>query len=490
MERSTSSASPAKAPQDGDALRPAPHLTAEKRRVSRNSMAAAAVMTLLKLAVGILSGSLGVLSDAAHSALDLAGATLTFFSVRVSDKPADEDHPYGHGKIENLSALAESVLMGLSCAWIIWEAVRRIAFHDVQLRHSIWPVAVVVTSIGVDYWRSRQLRAVAQRTGSPALATDAWHFASDIWASAAVLAGLILSWIGRLAGLLRMEYADPVAAILVSFMILRMTWHLAHDAAGALTDEISVETRRRMVRHVEQVPGVLAVEQARVRRSGAGYFADLTLALPRRSTFEHTGGLVQAATDAVRCELPRADVVIHTVPRETRAESIFDRVRAVAARNNVGVHDLSVQSHHGRLRVEQHIELDENLALLAAHDFITAIEAQILRAVPEIDSVLTHIESEPATIEQPEEVVEADRHIEQCLRTAAGEFPEILDVHEIVVGRTGEHVALACHCTLPDNMLLQHVHELITGLEDRFKLICPEVQRVTIHPEPATDNLR
>lgn len=490
MERSTSSAPLAAIPPGGDVSWITPGLSAEKRRVSRNSMAAAGVMTVLKLAAGILSGSLGVLSDAAHSALDLAGAALTFFSVRVSDKPADEDHPYGHGKVENLSALAEAGLMGLSCAWIIWEAIRRIAFHDVELHHSYWPVAVVVGSICVDYWRSHQLRAVAERTGSPALATDAWHFASDIWASVAVLAGLILSWAGRRAGLGWLEYADPVAAILVSFMILRMTWRLAYDAAGALTDEISVETRQRMIRQVEQVPGVLAVEQARVRRSGAGYFADLTLALPRRSTFEHTGGLVQAATNAVRRELPRADVVIHTVPRETRAESIFDRVRAVAAQNNVSVHDLSVQSHHGRLRVEQHVELDENLSLLTAHDFVSAIEAQILRAVPEIDSVLTHIESEPATIEQPEELLEADRRIEQCLRAAAGEFPEIVDVHEITVGRTGEHIALACHCTLPDDLKLQRVHELITGLEDRFKLICPEVQRVTIHPEPVTDNLR
>lgn len=474
----------------GDTFALSPGLTAEKRRVSRNSMAAAAVMTVFKLAAGILSGSLGVLSDAVHSALDLTGAALTFLSVRVSDKPADEDHPYGHGKVENLSALIEAGLMGISCVWIIWEAVRRIVFHRVELHHSIWPVAVLVGSISVDYWRSHQLRAVAERTGSPALATDAWHFASDIWASVAVLAGLVITWAGERTGVFWLRYADPLAAIAISIMILRMTWSLAHDAAGALTDGISAETRQRMVRQVEKVPGVLAVEQARVRRSGAGYFADLTLALPRRSTFEHTGGLVRAATDAVHRELPRADVVIHTVPRESRAESIFDRVRAVAARNNISVHDLSVLSHHGRLRVEQHVELDENLSLLAAHDFVSAIEAEILRAVPEIDAVVTHIESEPATIEQPEEVVEADRRIELCLLAAASEFPEIVDVHEITVGRTGEHIALACHCTLPDDLNLQRVHELITGLEDRFKLICPEVQRVTIHPEPVTDNLR
>lgn len=464
--------------------------TAEKRQVTRNSMTAAAVMTLLKLAAGLLSGSLGVLSDAAHSGLDLAGAALTFFSVRVSDKPADEDHTYGHGKVENLSAFTEAGIMAVSCAWIVWEALHRILSHRVDLRHSLWPVGVLLASIGVDFWRSHQLRRVAQRTGSPALATDATHFASDIWASVAVLAGLGATWLGARAGIGWLRYADPMAAIVVSAMILRMTFRLGKEAIGVLIDEIPAETRRQLIREVEHLPGVLAVEQARVRRAGAGYFADLTLALPRRSTFEHTGGLVEAATAAVQRALPRADVVIRTVPREANAESIFDRVRAVAARNNVSVHELSVQSHQGRLRVEQHVELDENLSLLAAHDFVTALEAEILHAAPEVDSILTHIESEPATIEQPEEILESDRRIEQCLREAAAAFPEVVDVHQITVGRIGEHVSVACHCTLPDTLILQNVHVIITALEDRFKLACPEVQRVTIHPEPVTDNLR
>ncbi len=465
-------------------------ISAEKQRVARRSMAAAAAMTLLKLAAGLLSGSLGVLSDAAHSGLDLAGAALTYFSVHVSDKPADEDHTYGHGKIENLSAFSEAGLMAVSCAWIIWEAVERIFYRAVELHHALWPVLVLVTSIGVDLWRSRQLRAVATRTGSPALATDAFHFASDIWATLAVLAGLGATWVGARFGVGALHYADPLAALVVALMILRMTVRLGHEAVGALMDEIPAETRRRLVREVERVDGVLAVERARVRRAGAGYFADLTLALPRRFTFEHTGELVEAATAAVQRALPKADVVIHTVPRETRAESIFDRVRAVAARNNVSVHELSVRSHHGRLQVELHVELEESRSLREAHSFVCALEAQILRNVPEIDSVLTHIESEPATIEQPEEVAVEDRKIEQVLRSVAAGFPEIVDVHAVAVGRTRDHISLTCHCTLPDELPMRRVHEVITELEDRFKLECPEVYRVTIHPEPATDNTR
>lgn len=464
--------------------------SAAKRRVALQSMLAATAMTILKLVAGLLSGSLGVLSDAAHSGLDLAGAALTYFSVSVSDKPADEDHTYGHGKFENLSSFGEAALMIVSCAWIIWEAMQRIVHDRVELHHSAWPIAVVLTSIGVDFWRSRELRRVAERTGSPALATDAFHFASDIWASAAVLAGFVLSWVGMQYHIDWMRFADPFAAVVVSLMILRITARLTRETVSVLMDEIPAETRRRILHEVQQVDGVLAVEQARVRRSGPSYFADMTLALPRRYTFEHTGELVRAATEAVHRVLPEADVVIHTVPRQARAESIFDRVRAVAARNNVSVHELSIQSVNGKLRVEQHLELDETLSLLAAHDFVTALEGEILRETPELDSVLTHIESEPATIEPP-----VESHVEQArlagaMREAATHLSEIVDVHEIVVGRAGDHVVVSCHCTLPDDLLMSHVHELITELEDRFKLACPEVYRVTIHPEPVTDNLR
>jgi cation diffusion facilitator family transporter len=467
-----------------------PNFSAEKRRVALHSMLAALAMTVLKLAAGILSGSLGVLSDAAHSGLDMLGAMMTFFSVQVSDKPADEDHTYGHAKFENLSSFGEVILMAASSVWIIWEAIRRIVYHSVELRISALPVVVVLMSIAVDFWRSRRLRAVAEHTGSSALATDAYHFASDIWSSVAVLGGLAASWAGTQFGVAALRFADPLAAVVVSLMILRLTARLGHEAVAVLLDAIPSETRHRIIQEVERVPGVLAVEQTRVRRAGAAYFADLTLALPRRYTFEHTDELVNAATAAVHRALPEADVVIHTVPRQARAESIFDRVRAVAARNNVSVHELSVQSQHGKLRVEQHVELDENMPLLKAHDFVTAMEAEILRETPEVDSILTHIESEPATIEQPEELVEENRKIELALRAAAKLIKEVVDVHEIIVGRTGEHVYLSCHCTLPDDLTMLHVHEVITALEDRFKLECPEVYRVTIHPEPVTDNLR
>ena len=183
--------------------------------------------------------------------------------------------------------------------------MQRILVHKVVLHHSVWPVLVLLTSIAVDFWRSRRLRAIALQTGSPALAVDAFHFASDIWSTVAVLLGLVASWAGVRLGIAWLQYADPVAAMVVSLMILRMTLHLGRETVAVLMDEVPVEVRQRLIEEVGKVEGVIAVEQARVRQSGSRYFADLTLAMPRQNTFEHTGELVREATEAARPRPPR-----------------------------------------------------------------------------------------------------------------------------------------------------------------------------------------
>ena len=464
----------------------------EKQSAAFLSVAAACGITALKLIVGVLTGSLGMLSDAAHSGVDLIGAGLTFLSVRISDKPADANHPYGHGKVENLSAFFETFLMLASSVWIMVEAVIRIFVHPVAVRLSVWPFLVLLTSIAVDFGRSRKLKSVAERYHSDALAANALHFSSDIWSSVAVLIGLGASWlgasaIGRSMGLEWMRFADPVAAIIVALLILLFAWRLAWRTIGALTDAIPEDLSRRVLQELTAVDGVLSVDQARMRRSGGRYFADFTLSLSRQLTFQRTEELVQEATTAVQRILPGADVVIHTVPRSPGEESIFDKVRAVASRNNVVLHDVSVQSFKGKLRVEQHIEVKEMMPLREAHDFVRRIEDEIRCELPQVASVLTHIESEPATIESPQKV-ERDRRFEKRLRHAASTLPEIIDIHEVITGRTGDKLQISCHCTLPDEMPMQRVHEVITELEDRFKVECPDVYRVLIHPEPATDN--
>ena len=472
--------------------------SATKRSAALSSVLAALAITLLKLLTGVLSGSLGMLSEAAHSGIDLMASGITLLAVRVSDRPADEDHNYGHGKLESLSAAFEAILMVGSCVWIGREAIRRLVHHThLDLRWSVWPFVVLLLSMAVDAVRSRSLHRVAQEHRSDALEADAVHFGTDIWSSAAVLVGLLAAFVGERLHLPALEYADPVAALIVAVIILRVTWGLARRTVDSLLDatppEARAQIRRDLVRDVQAVQGVLTVERVRVRRSGSDTFVDLTLGLPRNLTFQRSEQITSAAGDAVRQRLPGADVVIHTVPTVSLGESVFDRIRAVAARSNLAIHDVSVQQYDGALHVEQHLEVPETMSLRQAHEIATQLESDMRSEIPGIATLLTHIESEPATIANSAQM-EASQNLENQLRATAGHFPEILDIHEISLtrghGGAASSVQVNCHCTLPDDLSMEAVHEIITNFESEFRLDHPQVSRVFIHPEPATDNRR
>jgi cation diffusion facilitator family transporter len=472
--------------------------SATKRSAALSSVLAALAITLLKLLTGVLSGSLGMLSEAAHSGIDLMASGITLLAVRVSDRPADEDHNYGHGKLESLSAAFEAILMVGSCVWIGREAIRRLVHHThLDLRWSVWPFVVLLLSMAVDAVRSRSLHRAAQEHRSDALEADAVHFGTDIWSSAAVLVGLLAAFAGERLHLPALEYADPVAALVVAVIILRVTWNLARRTVDSLLDatppEARAQIRRDLVRDLQAVHGVLTVERVRVRRSGSDTFVDLTLGLPRNLTFQRSEQITSAAGDAVRQRLPGADVVIHTVPTVSLGESVFDRIRAVAARSNLAIHDVSVQQYDGALHVEQHLEVPETMSLRQAHDIATQLESDMRKEIPGIASLLTHIESEPATIANSAQM-EASQNLENQLRATAGHFPEILDIHEISLtrghGGAASSVQVNCHCTLPDDLSMEAVHEIITNFESEFRLDHPQVSRVFIHPEPATDNRR
>src|SRR5437899_2116377 len=381
------------------AVSPSDLMRAEKRAVAGNSVLAALVITGLKLVVGVTTGSLGILSEAAHSGLDLIASILTFFSVRVSDKPADADHQYGHGKVENFSAFVETGLLLLTCAWLIYEAALRIFFHHIEIEPSIAAFAVMVFSMIVDWWRSRALGRIANKYDSQALEADALHFSTDIWSAGVVVLGLALVLVGRTYHISWLADADPIAALFVAGVVISVSWRLARRTIDALLDAAPAGVRSQIYDAVSRVDGVLEVDRVRIRRAGNRYFADLAVGLARSVTFQRSGQLVGAVTESVRRVLPDADVTVQPLPRAQRTENIFDRIRAVATRRNLNVHDISVQDLAGRLHVEQHIELDERMTLKEAHDQVTELEAEMRQDVPEISEILTHIESEPATME-------------------------------------------------------------------------------------------
>ena len=461
----------------------------EKRAVAGNSVLAAFVVTALKIAVGVATGSLGILSEAAHSALDLIAALVTFFSVQVSDKPADADHQYGHGKFENFSAFIETALLLLTCVWIVYESVKRLFFHSVEIEPSAAAFLVMFLSIAVDSWRSRALGRIASKYDSQALEADALHFSTDIWSSSVVIVGLALVWLGRTYQIEWLRRADPIAALFVAGVVVSVSWRLARRTVDALLDAAPAGVRSQILDRLRTVDGVLEVEWVRFRKAGNGYFADVSVGLERNFTFQRSEQVSDAVRARVREVLPNADVMVHTIPRAGRTENIFDRIRAVATRHNLNVHDISVQALNGQLHVEQHLELDERLSMKHAHDEVTRLEGEMRTEVPEIATILTHIESEPATIETGEEIVREPK-LEQRLKAIVKEFPEVVDVHDFQFKKVGGRLYVSCHCTLPDDMPLSRVHDVQTSLEIRFKHDAPELFRVLIHPEPVTDNRR
>jgi cation diffusion facilitator family transporter len=464
-------------------------MRAEKRAVAGNSVFAAIGITILKMIVGITTGSLGVLSEAAHSGLDLIAATITFFSVRVSDKPADADHQYGHGKVENFSAFIETGLLLITCVAIVYEAIKRLFFHHVEIEPTLAAFLVMFASMGVDVWRSRSLGKIADKYDSQALQADALHFSTDAWSTGVVALGLALVLVGRKLSISWLSDADPVAALFVAGVITFVSTRLARKTVDALLDTAPAGARSNIIGALRGVEGLLEVDRVRIRRAGNRYFADVSVGLARNVTFQRSGQVADEVTRAVHNVLPNTDVVVHSVPRPASAENIFDRVRAVATRHNLNVHDVSVQDLDGQLHVEQHLELDEHLPLKEAHDRASGLESEIRTELPEIASILTHIESEPATIESGEQIGSHVR-LEAKLRAVANEFPEVLDMHDIEVKRVRDHVYFSCHCTFPDELPLSRVHDISTALEIRFKQEAPELFRVLIHPEPSTDNRR
>ena len=408
----------------------------EKKAVALNSVWAAVGITTLKIAVGFTTGSLGILSEAAHSGLDLVAAAITYLSVRVSDKPADADHQYGHGKVENFSAFIETGLLLLTCVWIVYEALKRLFFQEMHVRPSVWAFAVMGTSIVVDIWRSRRLRRIAEKYDSQALLADALHFSTDVWSSSVVVLGLALVRAGGRWSIPWLAKADPVAALFVAGIVVQVSWRLARQTVDALLDAAPSGIRTRIIAEIYAVDGVLEVDRVRIRRGGSRYFVDVSVAMSRTVTFQKSEQVSTEVAERIRGLLPGADVVVNTVARAHLRESLFDRIRAVATRHNLNVHDISVQDLSGRLHVEQHVELDETLTLKDAHERVTELEAEMKNDMPEISTILTHIESEPARIETGDGLVRVPS-FERKLLGVTESFPEVVDMHDLVFKRVG-----------------------------------------------------
>jgi cation diffusion facilitator family transporter len=454
-------------------------MQSEKERVALTSIAASGGLTLAKGVVGALTGSLAILSEAAHSLIDFGATVMTYFAVRISGRPADEEHHYGHGKVESVSALAETALLFLLSGVVIWEATKRLLGDQAHMvEASLAAFAVIVISVIVDFFRARLLYRVASETASEALEADALHFGSDMWSSIAVLVGL-----GGVA--LGYQWADAAAALVVALFVCIAGWRLGRRTIETLTDTAPAGSAETVRRVAGRAPGVVAVDSVRVRPVGDKLFVEVTVAVSRTLPLDRVKALKERVAEAIRAEMPRAEVGVDAAPRALDDESVQERVMVIARNQALAVHHVTVHDIRGRRSVSLDLEVDRKLSLRAAHDIADKLEAALREELGPDVEVETHIEPlqppEAAGREAPSERVRA---VEITLGEIAAEGGMIRDVHDVRVRETDEGEIVNFHCRVDPTLSVQAVHEKVDEVERALRRRSPSIKRVIGHAEP------
>jgi len=463
----------------------------EKKNVALSSVVAAVFLTGMKLVVGLLTGSLGILAEAAHSGLDLIAAVVTFLAVRVSGRPPDSEHHYGHGKVENLSALVETLLLLATCAWIIYEAVNRLFFEDVLVQATPWAFAVMAVSIIVDFTRSRALMRAAKKHGSQALEADALHFSTDIWSSCVVILGLggirlgdalaashpaAAEWLFR---------ADAIAALGVSVIVIYVSYRLGRRTIAVLMDRAPRGMSDSVRQAMAKLPGVSEVKQVRVRQSGPSTFVDMVLSVKSDTSVERAHGVAAEAENLVHQLVPKSDVMVHVEPCAPDGTGPVETIRGIAAAHGVEVHDITMRDVNGRQTLEMHAEVPGDLSVDQAHELVSTVEQSLIRGITGVQDVVVHIEpSSTERICQPADESPAAA-IQGAMELLRRDYPSLRDCHSVsITSDDRNRLGLSFHCTVSPDLSVAEAHELTTHIEVFLRGRFPDLAQILIHVEP------
>lgn len=459
---------------------PAPHdAAAVKERAALWSIAASAAITMAKGAVGFTTGSLALISDALHNLADVAATTMTWAAIRIAARPADESHQYGHGKVESLAALIETAfLFGLSGV-VAWEGVRRLVNGGAEVVPSWIAAGVLVAAIGVDAWRWRGLKRVAEATGSEALAADALHFSSDLVNSVLVLAALGAAALGY-------PQVDSLVAVGVAVFIGAAGFRLARSTLDTLLDAAPRGITEQVRQVAEEVPGIVGVGRVRVRPAGGHLVGEIGVEVARTLPLERVEAIRRRLGAALAEALPGAEFTVTAEPVPLSDETVLERVMLIGLRRRLPVHHVIVQEVEDRLTLSLDMEVDGRLSLRAAHAQASRLEQAIRDELGPGIEVDTHIE--PLRVlplagrDEPEAVTE---EIAGALRRAASETGRVEDVHRVRVRRSADGLVVKYHCRIEPDLTVAEVHALVDGIERAVRAGRPDLLRVTGHAEPA-----
>ncbi|MEI6757939.1 MAG: cation-efflux pump [Chlorobium sp.] len=451
----------------------------KKQRVALSSVAASLLLTSMKLVVGILTGSIGIISEAAHSALDFGAAALTWYAVRISDKPADRKHHYGHAKVESVSALVETGLLIITSVWIVYAAVKRMISGTTEIEVTWYAIAIMVISIVVDFSRSRALKKVAKETNSQALEADALHFSSDILSSAVVLAGLGLVSFG-------FAWADAVAGIAVALLVVWAAFRLGTKTVDVLIDAAPEGLAERIEELTMMVGGVIAIDKMRVKPTGPQVFVEMSISVNRTLSVEKVQAICSQIEEKVRQEFTLADITINTKPIALNSETIAERVHVIGLNHNLHAHNISSNLADKKKHITFDVEIDQQLTIKQAHDTVTALEEELRREFDGDLDICIHLDPLRNEEHSTTSLLPLEEELVRDMIVKASEsIVKIHDVHDIQIRKTDkEKLFITLHCAFNDDVLLEEVHSLTSQLEGALYRCLPDAGRVIIHAEP------
>jgi cation diffusion facilitator family transporter len=452
-------------------------ITTVKTRVAAISIFASAGMAATKFVVGIAIGSLALISEALHSSVDLVATVITWLVVRVSDQPADEEHHYGHGKIESLSALGVIALLYVLAGGIVVEAWSHLRNGAPPPTISAVPFVVLLIDIAVNFWRARALHRTARDTRSQALEADALHFASDVFGSGAVIIGLALSGFGY-------AWGDAAAAIGVAVLISVLGLKLGRSTIETLLDRAPEGAAAKATAAIRALPGVIGVERLRVRMVGPTHFIDAIVQVPRTWPIDRIEEIKRRAQDTVTKSLGDADLTFTAVPVARDNESVRERIMVIARNSGLAIHHVTVHNLGGKLTVSIDLEVDGEMPLTQAHEIAHTLEHNIRDEFGADVEVDTHIEPlEPelpfGTDAAPGRVAEIAEALSRLAANGA-----IHDIHNVRVRDTDAGEIVNFHCRAAPSMSVIKVHENVDTLERALRRAYPSVKRVISHAEP------
>ncbi|MFX0079329.1 MAG: cation diffusion facilitator family transporter [Candidatus Hermodarchaeota archaeon] len=454
----------------------------EKQWVAFTSVIAAIVLTITKLAVGIWTNSLGILSEALHSGLDLFAAGITLFAVSRAAKPPDLDHHYGHWRVENLSALIETILLLVTVIWIIYEALRRIIFHDLVIEVNLLAFGVIIFAIIIDFSRSRALKRVAKKYDSQALEADALHFSTDILSSSVVFMGLLFTFFGFPLG-------DPIAAIGVAIIVLYITFRLGKETIDILLDRAPSGLETPIRRVIEDIDGIRKCGRIRLRKAGPVTFVDVVCHA------EHTIPLASAheisvkARKAVEQIVERADVVVHMDLVSKQYPSIAEEIRREARKfawiTDIDSIDVIETEDYVALTLDIHTDPEKSLA--ETHQLVSEFENHIKSQYPIIREITTHIEPSREIVTAAMDPTKIKRHIRRLVQQSSKLHNcQKIRLHSLAP----HHYALTFHCEASSELSVEETHKATTLLEDHIREELPIFSQITIHVEPLIEKVK